>query len=428
MNSSLSLIAATRPVVSLVIIALYMAQAGDVTPRMALFAVSAAFFATSSAVVVGWIPSTPRWRMAVVWAEIVLATVLNWVAATAMPGGPMPALYIPILMTIGLDFDRRSWAPTMGVLVLAAAGANFFGDLRAAAVSPLTPSQPVWLMQAVLYGSLLLFAGSVGILVRDLREERLRSETLLHEVEAARATAERAHRQLMDSVAGLQQMAVLEERQRLAREIHDSVAHSLTALVVQLQAGNRLLARATAGGPPAAATGVGESAAAFLRSEAVAREALQETRRAVRALHPAGLDQDSELAALQRLARDFALATGIDVAVTGGAGLERVPADPQRLEHLYRIFQEALTNAQRHGQAEQVKASLTFAAAEASAGSLRLTIWNDGRPPRDLTPGVGLRSMADRVRALGGTLRLEPGAAGLTVSVSIPVAAMEGQS
>lgn len=198
---------------------------------------------------------------------------------------------------------------------------------------------------------------------------------------------------------------MLEERQRIAREIHDSVAHALTALVVQAQVGRRLIGRDPE-----------QAAAAVARCKDMARAALQETRQAVRALHPAGLEQLSEVDALQRLGRDFGIATGMAGTVTADDGAGALPPDPIRLEQLYRICQEALTNAHRHGQAGSVDVALTVA-----GDMLHLTIRNDGHPPAALEPGVGLQSMAERARSLGGRIAYEPGPAGMTVRVAVPL-------
>lgn len=391
------LLSLSRPVVSVVVLALYIVNAGQNRFLLALYSVSAAFFVVSSAIIVGWIPAPRRWRTALLWLELGLATYLNGVASTDINGGPMPTLYIPIAVTIPLILDRRLWAP---IAVSLAAGwllSSLFGGWN--------PFEFWSYFGFIIYGSFLLFSGSVGLLVRNLRDEKERSEALLRQVKDSQAALERAHRQLQESAVRQQEMAVLEERQRLAREIHDGVAHCLTALVVQTQAGRRLLERSPE-----------QAAVTIARCEELAREALQETRLAVRALHPSGLEQQTEVEALQRLGRDFGIATGVSVEVTADVAARSLPPDPVRLGHLYRIFQEALTNASRHGQAKHVNASLTV-----SDGRLNLSIHNDGRPPENLEPGVGLKSMLERVRSLGGTVTFEPDESGLLVHVSVPI-------
>lgn len=391
------LLAVSRVVVILVVLSVYMADTGQGSPIRALHAVSAAFLLASSAVIVGWIPAAGRWRALLLWFEIGAVTCLNWVASEHAPGGPMPALYAPIAVSLPHALHRRQWA--------AAAVAVAVGWALTSLLGARSVPGPWMYAEFGIYGSLLLFSGSVGLLTRNLVDEKERSDALLRQVDASRAALQRAHRQLQETAARQQELAVLEERQRLARDIHDSVAHCLTALVVQIQAARRLLERAPE-----------QAAATVARCEEMAREALQETRRAVRALHPSGLERQAEADALRRLGRDFGLATGMSVEVTADSAALALPADPARLEQLYRIFQDALTNAHRHGQAKRVQASLSV-----SGGQLHLSIHNDGVPPQGLVPGMGLKSMVDRARSLGGAIRFEPGQEGLTVHVAIPL-------
>jgi len=397
MQFSMLLLSISRHVIYVVILALYMAVIDPEPSRRALYAVSAAFFVASSSIIVGWIPAPRRLRVVLLWLEIGLVTILNWIASAHEPGGPMPALYTPIVVTLPLELDRRAWVPAAVFVALGWQISSLANWQR------LTGSLAYFTFG--IYGSLVLFAGSVGLLVRNLIDGKDRSEALLRQVNESQAALERAHRQLQESAASQQELAVLEERQRLTREIHDSVAHGLTALVVQIQAGRRLMERAPE-----------QAAATIARCEEVAREALQDTRRAVRALRPSGLDGQNEVEALRRLGRDFGIATGMDVEVTADAAAQSLPADPVRLEQLYRIFQEALTNAHRHGQARKVKASLS-----ASEDLLHLVITNDGPPPERLEPGVGLNSMVERARSLGGSVTFEPGDRGLTIHGIVPV-------
>lgn len=384
-----------RPFFFLLLLSFYMLGT-DSTPLLALYAVSAGFFVTSSAVLVEWIPAPRSWIITTLYLEISWGAILSLLVAIHQPNGPMPALFSPILVALFFHLDRRWLKPTLA----ATAALWLLSFLPGAGERPLFET----LFTIGLYGAFNLFSAAMGSLMRDLRDEKERSEELLARVRESRAALERAHRQLTESAARQQEMAVLEERQRLAREIHDSVAHSLTALVVQLQAARRLLDRSPE-----------QSAAGLRQCEETARHALLETRQAVRALHPDGLSQLTELEALRRLGRDFGAATGMIITVDADEAARSVQPDPNRLEQLYRIFQEALTNAHRHGRARQVSGHLAC-----SGDTLELTISNDGEPPASLEPGVGLRSMAERAASLGGQILHETSAAGLTIRVTVP--------
>lgn len=397
MNVAQQFLNISRPVTYVVIIAAYIVHTADLPWLRALCAVSAGALLVSSALIVGWIPASMIWRRRLLWAEVAIVILLNGAVSFYRIDGPMAFMYAPLLVTMVLQEGRQVWIRSLCLVIalwLLSSIPLWFG-------SPLTEM----LFQAIGYGAFLLFAVSISMLMRTVRDEKERSEALLQQVNESQAALQRAHRQLQESAARQQHMAVLEERQRLAREIHDSVAHTLTALVVQVQAGRRLLDRAP-----------DEAAATIRRCEDMAREALQETRRAVRALHPAGLEQQTEVEALRRLGNDFGIATGIQVEVTADPAAAALLPDPDRLEQLYRIFQEALTNAHRHGQARRVTAALSLA-----GDQLRLSIANDGAPPARLDPGVGLKSMNERARSLGGTVFFEAGERGLNIRVMVPV-------
>ncbi len=368
------------------------------TPALtALYVVSAAFLVVTSAMVVQWIPVGPKWNGWLFLAELVWCLALNLIAGTYDPGGPMLSIYAVVFVSLFLILEPRWWR--LGILVTVAVWLfSFVPEGRGSSTLDM-------FMAIGIYGAFNLFSGAVGALVRSLRDERNRSVELLEEVEASQAALERVHKQLQESAAQQQEMAVLQERQRLAREIHDSVAHGLTALVVQIQAARRVCERS----PEQAVEGL-------VRCEEVARQALLETRQAVRALHPSGLGAASEIEALQRLGRDFGVATGIAVTIEADEEVRKLRPDPGRVEQLYRIFQEALTNAHRHGNARSVSGVLRMTEA-----GLEFVIQNDGTRPSSMEPGVGFRSMTERVRMLGGSLSLEPGEQGLTIRVTVPI-------
>lgn len=397
MKQGMQILALSRPVTMILVVVLYVIWAEFRIPELAVLTISAAFFLVSNAVLLKRLAVPRAWVRRVWWLELAWITGLTLISHRWVPHGPMQILFYPAMVTLFSALERREWR--QGAVIISAAW-----------VAAAVPGWVTWtggnsLASAALYGTLLLFSGSSGYVIQALTEERERTAALLKQVADSQSALERAHRQLQQSLASQQEMAVLHERQRLAREIHDGVAHALTALVVQVQAGRRLLERSPE-----------ESVATLRRCEEMAREALQETRRAVRALHPGGLEQASCLTALERLGRDFGLATGIEVVVTADEAAGALPPDPQRVEQLYRIFQEALTNAHRHGHAHRVRADLRI-----TAGRLTLSISNDGLSPSSLEPGLGLKSMQERMHTLGGDLVVTPGVVGLTVLATVPL-------
>ena len=240
------------------------------------------------------------------------------------------------------------------------------------------------------FGILAFFV--LSLFARRLRESNQRAELLLAELEQTRAAQAQA--------------AALSERQRLAREMHDVLAHSLSGLVLNLE-GARLLA-ARGGADPQ----VGD---AIDRADRLARTGLEEARRAIGMLRDDALPGPERLA---DLAAEFAGDTGVacKVAVTGDG--ERDLGTDGRLT-LYRVAQEALTNIRKHARADRVEIRLAYEPA-----GTRLTIEDfDARgehPALCDGTGYGLTGMRERAELLGGTLTAGPVDSGFLVELWVP--------
>jgi two-component system NarL family sensor kinase len=204
-------------------------------------------------------------------------------------------------------------------------------------------------------------------------------------------------------------MGAVEERNRLAREIHDTLAQGLAAIALKLETADALLA---AGAAPSDLQPLVDQA---LR---LARTSLDEARRSVLDLRAAPLEDRSLPDALRALAETYAATAGLPV------GLD-LPASPRPLPvrvevGLYRMVQEALTNIRRHAQANRATVRLRLTPRQA-----RLSIEDDGRgfDPAQVPPErFGLIGLNERARLLGGRLqvRSRPGA-GTRLDVIVPL-------
>ena len=189
------------------------------------------------------------------------------------------------------------------------------------------------------------------------------------------------------------ELSIVEERNRLARELHDSVSQKLFGLVLSAESAATLLDRD------------GEEARAELeRLRDLAQEAMEELRSLVFELRPPNLESEGLAAALRKhvdvLRRVYR--REIAVEVTG-----RPPRAPELEREVFRIAQEALQNALRHADAARLEVGL-----EASDGRLRLTVRDDGVGFDPQASGIrsrrlGLTSMEERAEAIGGTLAIE---------------------
>jgi signal transduction histidine kinase len=223
---------------------------------------------------------------------------------------------------------------------------------------------------------------------RQYQDRATQAEALL--IERMRADAER------------DRAAALAERNRVGREVHDVLAHSLGALSVQLEAADALL---ETDGPHEQARELVQ------RARRLAVDGLAEARKAVHALRDAPVVLSEQLAAL----------AATDSAELSIVGAERRLSPDAELA-LYRAGQEALTNARKHAPGAMVTLRLTY-----ESGATVLTIVN-GASPKGNAPGplsgtgagAGLRGMRERIEMLGGDISAGPDASGWIVRAAVP--------
>ena len=202
-------------------------------------------------------------------------------------------------------------------------------------------------------------------------------------------------RRMAERIQGLlqtqQELAMLEERNRLARELHDTVKQQTFATLMQIRA-----ARNSLESDPQAALGSLEAA------EGLVKTSQQELGRMIAELRPAALDGQGLAAALQAYLETWTQHTRIpaDFQVSGERGL---PLETEQA--LYRVAQEALANVARHSRASAASVRL-----EIQPGLARLWVADNGAgfdAQAQATRGIGLRSMAERMAAVGGRVTIE---------------------
>lgn len=188
------------------------------------------------------------------------------------------------------------------------------------------------------------------------------------------------------------EVAALEERNRLAREIHDTLAQGLTGIVVQLEAAERVAVKR----PEQAAT-------ALERAKTLARQSLEEARRSLWNLRPTPLEHLSLSEALDQATQRLDGRNGLTAQFRVVGEECRLPSDDEL--NLYRIAQEALTNVEKHAQADRVTVELSF-----NNQDIHLSIADDGIGGLDAgrrNGGLGLVGMRERAHLLNGELKIE---------------------
>ncbi len=223
---------------------------------------------------------------------------------------------------------------------------------------------------------------------------------------SAELTKEKEHSALEES-----RRALVEERTRIARELHDVIAHSMSVIQVQASTARYRI------------PDIGDAATAELEDiAATARASLTEMRRLLGVLRTE--DQGAELAPQQGIDDVPALVdsirrAGAEVGLVIEGGDAAAGANPAVQIATFRIIQEALSNAVRHAPGARVEVRL-----HADAGAIRIRVHNAAPPrtPESHTSGYGLRGMRERAELLGGSLSAGPDAdGGWTVEASLPL-------
>jgi signal transduction histidine kinase len=238
-----------------------------------------------------------------------------------------------------------------------------------------------WLSTAATTGGIAL----LGYVLRLDAEARGNAQRLLAQERAARAAEAES--------------AALTERARIAREIHDVLAHSLSAQLVHLEAARLLIERGAE---------QDQVLDRVVAARGMAREGLAETRQALSALR-------GELSPLEEFLSELvAESEGADVTVTGERRL--LPAEVSQA--VRRVAQEALTNVRKHAPGAKVHIQMDYGQHEVT-----LNVRDSGAPPGEFThtgAGYGLLGMRERAELLGGSLEAGPYEEGFVVVLKVP--------
>ena len=241
----------------------------------------------------------------------------------------------------------------------------------------------------------LVFMVYINLLGRTSQERA----QLINELKAAQRELEAAQRQK-------EELAVLRERERLARDLHDSLGHALVAISVQLEAIQRLYQVDA----QQASTQVDEL-------KALTRASMEDLRRSIAGLRAAGLGERSLCQTLQTDCVEFGMRSGVEIDCGIDPRLDGVR--PALAETVWRVVQEALTNVEKHAQASKVTVEV-----ELDPQEVHLRITDDGvglpQDAENKNDCYGLRGMLERVEALGGSLVLDNIESGTLVKVVLP--------
>lgn len=240
-----------------------------------------------------------------------------------------------------------------------------------------------------------------GILIRGLIDRVTQLSLQAEQFQKSNVRLVEANLGLQDYTVRHQRESIMNERNRISREIHDSVGYMLTNLIAVLDYTRELII-----------VGKDQALEKLDSGREQAREALAEVRRAVRALRPP--IEVSQLQAISSLITAFSEVTGIEVSAHMVDLPDSLTEEMDLL--IYRVIQEALTNTFRHGQANHV-----FINVHLKNKLLSITIRDNGLGTTNIQLGCGLTGIQERVKALKGRFEVESGPEqGFIIKILIP--------
>ncbi len=239
----------------------------------------------------------------------------------------------------------------------------------------------------------------MGYFIYRLVRTNVERDRVIVQLEAAKKELEAARQRESE-------MSAMRERERLARDLHDSLGHALVALSIQLEAIQRLYRV----DPERAIAQIDEL-------KQLTRASTDELRRALQGLRAPGLGSRPLSQALHSLASEVKSHSGLTIHCVCGKEVDQL--SPATAEVIWRVAQEALTNVEKHARATEV-----HIAAAVAADAVTLTIHDNGvgLPPHALNrpSHYGMRGMRERVEGLGGGMKIR-GSGGVTVEVELPI-------
>ncbi len=337
--------------------------------------------------------ASERQRLVQDWAFLTLSSIS--IIATVLLSGDFNIAYLQTIVCIQADSKRGVWPGGVvfsAVILVVWLGLQIVMGATFTAIVAVETS----LATGFILGLLLI------TLLERYAHQTQRAEALLKELQAANTALSAAQQKEKD-------LAIAEERVRVARDIHDGLGHHLTVLSIQLQAAAKLVDR----NPQAAGEAI-----QVCRTETQA--ALEEVRHSVGMLRQPPVENQPLQETLDGLVRSFDQHAGIHTSfeITGTP----VEMSSFTRESLYRTAQEGLTNAQKHGKnVQQVSVRLSY-----ELNSVRLCVEDDGQGPieeaQSNPTGFGLKGLHERAVQLGGTFHSGTGKmGGYMIEICVPL-------
>ncbi|TAH63352.1 MAG: sensor histidine kinase [Gottschalkiaceae bacterium] len=232
--------------------------------------------------------------------------------------------------------------------------------------------------EMMFFGVISIFIVSIIYFSQYYKEEKEKKDVLYAELLSA-------HKNLKEYSEKVERLATIEERNRIARDIHDTLGHDMTALLMQLELASRFIDK-----------DINQAKNILLELKDSTRENLVKVREIVQTLNP---DEDicKGIKSIEELVEEFCKKTGVkaNLNIEG----DMVKANPSVNITIYRIVQESMTNAVRHGKANEINIIIRY-----MPNRISFRIYNNGLVEKEIKEGFGLKAMRERVETLDGRI------------------------
>jgi signal transduction histidine kinase len=200
------------------------------------------------------------------------------------------------------------------------------------------------------------------------------------------AELEHAYRKLIENSNAAQKLSVEQERTRMAREIHDTLAHTLTTLIVQLEACKKLASLDPTRLP-----------IELEKAQDLSRSGFNDIKRSIKALRPQAMEDKSFFASILSIINDTMENTKVHITLNN-----LLPQDLKLSSNieiaLFRVIQESITNSIRHGQAGEIQIDI-----KKDNNVLKLNIADNGKGCANIKKGFGIQGIRERIESLNGS-------------------------
>lgn len=260
------------------------------------------------------------------------------------------------------------------------------------------------ILDGILFNSISFVVFTLlGIYLKEEEGKKKQAQDLYDRLRTYEEKLEQANKELELYSNTIEELTLLRERTRVSRELHDSVGHSLSTLLIQLKAIKTLIQK-----KPEMAEEMIEINIQYVG------EALENVRRTVRELKPIEFEAYEGIFTIEEMIKNFSTLTGVKVKLILSKEKWKLTSDQSH--HLYRIIQESLSNAVRHGKAQNISISVQFL-----KDKLYAHIKDDGQGCSSLTPAFGLKGIEERIRTMKGSVEFYTEAGkGFEMTISLP--------